>query len=40
MGSNHSFKVGINSTNVVSGYPTNPIQGFEMSNMTKSSMRS
>jgi len=37
MGCNHLFKMGINPTNVVGGY-TNPIQGFEMVNMTKSFM--
>jgi len=36
MGCNYPLKVGINSTNVVGDYLTNPIQRFEMVNMTRS----
>ena len=40
MGCNHQYKVSLNPTNVMGGYPTNPVQEFEMVNMTKSSMLS
>ena len=32
MGYNYPFKVSINPTSVVGGYPTNPTKGFEMIN--------
>ena len=35
-GSDGLFKVGINPTNLVGGYPTNPVLGFEVVNMTNS----
>jgi len=38
MGSNYPLKVGINSINVVSSYPTNPVQGFETVNTTRSQL--